>query len=40
MKFQDTEFYPMNLKEIREYCIAKPGVTEGFPFKRTDLVFK
>ncbi len=30
----------MNLEEIREYCIAKPGVTEGFPFNDTALVFK
>ena len=30
----------MNLEEIREYCLAKPGVTEGFPFNDTALVFK
>jgi predicted DNA-binding protein (MmcQ/YjbR family) len=30
----------MNNEEIREYCIAKPGVTEGFPFNDTALVFK
>ena len=30
----------MNIEEIREYCIAKPGVTEGFPFNDTALVFK
>jgi len=30
----------MNLEEIREYCIAKRGVTEGFPFNDTALVFK
>ena len=30
----------MNILEIREYCIAKPGVTEGFPFNDTALVFK
>jgi predicted DNA-binding protein (MmcQ/YjbR family) len=30
----------MNIEEIREYCIAKPGVTEGFPFNETALVFK
>jgi len=30
----------MNLEEIREYCIAKPDVTEGFPFNETTLVFK
>lgn len=26
--------------EIREYCIAKKGVTESFPFDETTLVFK
>ena len=30
----------MNNEEIREYCIAKPAVTEGFPFNDTALVFK
>jgi len=30
----------MNIEEIREYCIAKPSVTEGFPFNDTALVFK
>ena len=30
----------MNIEEIREYCIVKPGVTEGFPFNDTALVFK
>ena len=30
----------MNIEEIREYCIAKPAVTEGFPFNDTALVFK
>ncbi len=30
----------MNAEEIREYCISKPGVTEGFPFNDTALVFK
>ena len=30
----------MNIEEIREYCINKPGVTEGFPFNDTALVFK
>jgi predicted DNA-binding protein (MmcQ/YjbR family) len=30
----------MNYEEIREYCISKPGVTEGFPFSDTALVFK
>lgn len=30
----------MNIEEIREYCISKPGVTEGFPFDESTLVFK
>jgi predicted DNA-binding protein (MmcQ/YjbR family) len=30
----------MNIDEIREYCLTKPGVTEGFPFNDTALVFK
>jgi predicted DNA-binding protein (MmcQ/YjbR family) len=30
----------MNVEEIREYCISKKGVTEGFPFGDTALVFK
>lgn len=30
----------MNIEEFREYCMAKRGVTEGFPFGETTLVFK
>lgn len=30
----------MNVEEFREYCIAKPGVTESFPFDDKVLVFK
>jgi predicted DNA-binding protein (MmcQ/YjbR family) len=30
----------VNYEEIREYCLSKPGVTEGFPFNDTALVFK
>jgi len=30
----------MNIEEYREYCIAKPGVTESFPFDESTLVFK
>jgi len=30
----------MNIEEIREYCLAKPAVTEGFPFHDTALVFR
>lgn len=30
----------MLAEEIREYCLNKKGVTEGFPFDETTLVFK
>ncbi|GAB4013185.1 MmcQ/YjbR family DNA-binding protein [Spirosoma sp. KCTC 42546] len=30
----------MNTETIRDYCIAKPGVTESFPFGGDALVFK
>lgn len=30
----------MNIEEIRDYCLAKPGVTEGLPFGVDTLVFK
>ena len=30
----------MNLTEIREYCLAKPAVTEALPFDEQVLVFK
>ena len=30
----------MNIEEIREYCLAKPGVKESLPFNDTALVFK
>lgn len=30
----------MNVEEIRDYCIDKKAVTEGFPFDKTTLVFK
>lgn len=30
----------MNLEEVREYCLGKKGVTEGFPFDESTLVFK
>jgi len=30
----------MNNEDIHEYCKSKPGVTEGFPFIDTVLVFK
>lgn len=30
----------MNIEEFRDYCLSKKGVTEGFPFDETTLVFK
>ena len=30
----------MNLEELREYCISKPGVEETLPFGPDTLVFK
>lgn len=30
----------MDLADFREYCLAKPGATEGTPFGGTVLVFK
>lgn len=30
----------MHVEEFREYCLAKKGVTEGFPFDGDTLVFK
>ena len=30
----------MNIEELRECCISKKGVTEGFPFGESILVFK
>jgi predicted DNA-binding protein (MmcQ/YjbR family) len=30
----------MNAETLRDYCLAKPGVTESFPFDSTTLVFK
>lgn len=30
----------MNVEELREYCIAKSGVTECMPFDDSTLVFK
>ena len=30
----------MNIEDYRNYCITKPGVTEGFPFDKKTLVFK
>lgn len=30
----------INQEEYRDYCLSKPGVTEGFPFDEKVLVFK
>jgi len=30
----------MNIEGLREYCLSKKGVSEGFPFDETTLVFK
>ncbi len=30
----------MDSEELREYCLAKKGVEEGFPFDNETLVFK
>lgn len=30
----------MDIEQLRDYCIAKKGVTEGFPFDSETLVFK
>jgi predicted DNA-binding protein (MmcQ/YjbR family) len=30
----------LNIEEIRDHCLAKPGVTEGLPFGEDTLVFK
>lgn len=30
----------MNIEELRDYCLNKPAVTEGFPFGEETLVFK
>lgn len=30
----------MNTETLRDYCLAKPGVTESFPFGGDALVFK
>jgi len=30
----------MSIEEIREYCLLKKGVEEGFPFDNETLVFK
>jgi predicted DNA-binding protein (MmcQ/YjbR family) len=34
------EHNPMNIEELREYCLSKKGVAESFPFDESTLVFK
>lgn len=36
----NSETCSVNVEDIRDYCIAKKGVTEGFPFGEEVLVFK
>ncbi len=30
----------MNIEDFRVFCLSKPGVTDGFPFDQSTLVFK
>jgi predicted DNA-binding protein (MmcQ/YjbR family) len=30
----------LNIEELRDYCLIKPGAAEGFPFGEDTLVFK
>ena len=30
----------MNIEQLRDYCLQKPGATEGLPFGEDTLVFK
>ncbi len=30
----------MNIEELRDYCLTKPGAAESFPFGEDTLVFK
>jgi predicted DNA-binding protein (MmcQ/YjbR family) len=30
----------MNIEQLRDYCLAKKGTTEAFPFDESTLVFK
>ncbi len=40
MNFKNHLSIIMIAEEIREYCLTKKRVTEGFPFNETTLVFK
>jgi len=35
-----SKVYSMNIEELRNYCLAKKGTTEEFPFDNDTLVFK
>jgi len=34
------DYIMMNIEALRQYCLAKKEVTEGFPFDEDTLVFK
>ena len=38
-KFQQKPIH-LNIESLREYCLSKKSVTEGFPFGEETLVFK
>lgn len=38
--FTKLKYPPMDIEEIRNYCLAKKCVTEEFPFDEVTLVFK
>lgn len=40
INFTKVNKWNMNVEEVRQICIAKRGVTEGFPFDETTLVIK
>ncbi len=38
--FSFSYFWVMHIEQLRDYCLAKAAVTEGFPFGGDTLVFK
>ncbi len=36
----ESNYFIMNIESLREYCLSKSAVSEGFPFDETTLVFK
>ena len=38
--FSSNQKLKMHIEELRDFCIAKKGVTEHFPFDEVTLVFK